>query len=73
MKDIIIERNRLRQASSQLRTAKFDPSFTNNFEKVEKEQTKLYKKFRFYDNFLKVRDKVKNEIKSNNVGEAKQL
>ena len=56
MKDIIIKRNKLRDDAMKLRRAKFDKNVSakHSFE-MDKEQDKLWKKYKFFDNFLKAK------------------
>lgn len=60
MKDIILKRNELCKKSIKLRCAKFQADIPR--EKVTKlieEQDKIYKKYKFYDNFIKIGGKIK--------------
>lgn len=60
MKDIILKRNELCKSSLKLRCAKFQADIPR--EKVKKlieEQDKIYKKYKFYDNFIKIGGKIK--------------
>lgn len=72
MKDIFLKRNELRQKSSHLREMKFEPSIkSHQVDTIAREQNKIYNHWNFYDKFLKAREEVKNEIKSDNVGKEK--
>lgn len=63
MKDIYLKRNKLREASLNLRSAKFDTKVkTEQGFKLDEVQDKIYKEYKFYDNFLKARNKSK-EVK----------
>lgn len=71
MRDILIKRNELKNKSVHLRSMRFEPKVKEKqIDKIAKEQTDIYNKWSFYDKFIKARDEVKNEIKSNNVGES---
>lgn len=63
MKDIYLERNKLRDNSIKLRSAKFEKRLSKDETfKLNEEQTKIYKKFKFYDDYLKAINKeVKKE------------
>lgn len=54
MKDIYLQRNKLRDNSIKLRSAKFEKRLSKEETfKLNEEQNKVYKKFCFYNNFLK--------------------
>lgn len=73
MRDILIKRNQLRNESVYLKSMKFDNKIKDNkVDEITKTQNKIYNKWNFYDKFIKAREGVKNEIKSNNVGKTKQ-
>lgn len=58
MKDIYIKRNKLRDNSIKLRSAKFEKRLARDETfKLNEEQTKIYKKFKFYDEYLKALNK----------------
>ena len=62
MKDILLKRNELRTKSINLRTLKFDPSIKDKLTTdISNEQDKIYKKYKFYDSFIKAREGAKNE------------
>lgn len=74
MKDILIKRNELKNKSVHLRSMRFEPNVkSEQIDKIAKEQSDIYNKWKFYDRFVKARDEVKNEqkIELNNVGETK--
>lgn len=72
MRDILIKRNELKNKSAHLRSMRFEPKASNKqVDEIAKTQNDIYNRWNFYDKFVKARDGVKNEIKSNNVGEAK--
>lgn len=69
MRDILLKRNELKSKSIHLRNMRFEPGVSDNrVMENAKTQNDLYNKWNFYDKFVKARDEVKNEIKSNNVG-----
>lgn len=60
MKDIYLKRNKLRENSIKLRSTKFDKSLKREETfKLNEEQTKIYKKFNFYNEFIKAYNKEK--------------
>lgn len=72
MKDILLKRNDLKNRSVNMRGMRFEPDIKDEqINKIVEEQSKIYKHWNFYDKFIKAREEVKNEIKSNNVGEKK--
>ena len=72
MKDILIKRNELKNKSVHLRSMRFEPKVANEqIDEIAKTQSDIYNRWNFYDKFVKAREGVKNEIKSNNVGKAK--
>lgn len=74
MRDILIKRNELKNKSVHLRSMRFEPKASNKqVDEIAKTQSEIYSKWNFYDKFIKAREGAKNEIKSNNVGEEKQL
>ena len=65
MKDIILTRNKLRNDAMQLRTLKFDNKIKSKHStELNLEQDKLWKKYEFYDKFIKAKgkEKIKNEF-----------
>lgn len=65
MKDIMLMRNKLRNDAMQLRTLKFDTKIKSKHStELNKEQDKLWKRYVFFDKYIKAKDKeeVKNEI-----------
>ena len=61
MRDLYIKRNELCKKSCDMRTAKGDLDIKPELvDELVKEQDKVYKRFKFYDNFLKEREKLKN-------------
>lgn len=72
MRDILIKRNELKNKSAHLRPMRFEPKASNKqIDEIAKTQNEIYNRWNFYDKFIKAREGVKNEIKSNNVGKAK--
>ena len=54
MKDILLKRNKLKNNAMQLRSLKFDSSVSNEQSiELNKQQDKLWKKYLFYENFIK--------------------
>lgn len=54
MKDLILKRNKLRIDAMRLREVKFEKSISNKHSmELNKEQTKLWNKYKFYDTLLK--------------------
>lgn len=65
MKDIMLMRNKLRTDAMQLRSLKFDNKIKSKHStELNKEQDKLWKRYVFFDKYIKVKDKeeVKNEF-----------
>ncbi len=64
MTNIYLKRNELSENSKWLRSAKFDNKVKRDhgFE-MDKEQNKVYKKFDFYNKYIKALNKEKEEIK----------
>ena len=61
MRDLYIKRNELCKKSCDMRTAKWDLDIKPELvDELVKEQDKVYKRFKFYDSFLKEREKLKN-------------
>lgn len=64
MRDIYLKRNELCKKSIELRTAKFDPLIKDKkTDELIEAQDKIYKKFKFFDNYIKVMNKEKEELK----------
>lgn len=64
MQDIYLKRNKLRENSIKFRSAKFDTNLKKEETfKLNEEQTKVFKKFKFYNEFLKAYSKEKEEKK----------
>ena len=62
MRDLYIKRNELCKKSCDMRTAKWDLDIKPELvDELVREQDKVYKKFKFYDSYLKEREKLKNE------------
>lgn len=69
MKDILLKRNELKNKSVYLRSVKFSPDISDEqAKKVAKTQNEIYNKWKFYDKFVKAREEVKHEAKSNFMG-----
>lgn len=63
MRDIYLKRNELNELSQKLRVAKFDNNLKDDqVTNLIKEQDKIYQKYKFYDNYIKIGGKVKNEV-----------
>lgn len=63
MKDLLMKRNKLRNDAMQLRTIKFDEKVKDDkVGNLNKEQDKLWKKYKFYDNFIKANQKERELI-----------
>lgn len=63
MQDIYLKRNELRKNSVYLRSAKFDKRLKKEETfKLNEEQTEVYNKFNFYNEFIKAYSKEK-EVK----------
>ena len=61
MRDLYIKRNELCKKSCDMRTAKWDLDIKPELvDELVKEQDKVYKRFKFYDSYLKEREKLKN-------------
>lgn len=57
MKDIFLKRNELEKASKQLRISKFKNDLTHEqIVKLIKEQNDIYKKYKLYDEYLKIKN-----------------
>ena len=64
MRDIYLKRNELCKKSIELRTAKFDPLIKDKrTDELIKAQDKIYKKYKFYDDYIKTINKEKEELK----------
>ena len=58
MKDLLIKRNKLRKDAMILRSVKFDKKVNGDRVTIlNKEQDGLWKKYKFYDNFIKAKNK----------------
>ena len=58
MKDLLIKRNKLRKDAMILRSVKFDKKVNGDRVTIlNKEQDDLWKKYKFYDNFIKAKNK----------------
>ena len=66
MTNIYLKRNELNEKSKKLRSIKFDNNVKEerSFE-IDKEQTEIYKKFTFYNEYLKAINK--KEVKENEI------
>ena len=63
MRDIYLKRNELNELSQKLRVAKFDINIKDDqVTKIIKVQNEVYQKYKFYDNYIKIGGKVKNEV-----------
>ena len=63
MGNIYLKRNELNNLSQTLRVVKFDTRFSKEqVFKLIKRQDEVYKRYKFYDNFIKIGGKVRNEI-----------
>ena len=63
MRDIYLKRNQLCDLSMDLRTKKFAVNLTRDeINYLIKKQNEVYKRFKFYDNYLKIGGKLKSEI-----------
>jgi hypothetical protein len=72
MRDILIKRNELKNKSAHMRSMRFEPKVKDEqIMQIAKEQNEIYNKWNFYDKFIKAREGVKNEIKSNFMGKEK--
>lgn len=62
MRDLYLKRNELNRISQVLRTAKFQDGIPREqVTKIFKEQEEAYKRFKFYDNYLKIGGKIYGE------------
>ena len=62
MRDLYLKRNELNRISQVLRTAKFQDGISREqVTKIFKEQEEAYKRFKFYDNYLKIGGKIYGE------------
>lgn len=63
-KEIRIKRNKLKEGSVRLRSLSHSWDGVKNYDlnlKIREEQDAQYKKYRFYDKFIKASDKIKSE------------
>lgn len=59
MRDLYLKRNELSRKSQKLQTAKFDLSLTGDqVNELVRVQDEIYKKFKFYDEYLKIGGKL---------------
>ena len=59
MRELYLKRNELNEISQNLRSAKFDLNLTKEQVKhLVEEQQKVYDKYKFYDNFIKIGGKI---------------
>ena len=59
MRDIYLKRNELSRKSQKLQTAKFDLSLTGDqVNELVRVQDEIYKRFKFYDEYLKIGGKL---------------
>ena len=74
MKDILLNRNDLKNKSIHMRSMRFEPNISSTqIDKVAEEQHAIYEQWNFYDKFIKAREEVKHEIKPNHVGKTEQF
>lgn len=58
MNNIYLKRNELSEKSKWLRSAKFDIKLKNEQAfKIDEEQQKIYQKFKFYNEYIKAKNK----------------
>ena len=58
MNNIYLKRNELSEKSKWLRSAKFDIKIKNSQAfKIDEEQQKIYQKFKFYNEYIKAKNK----------------
>ena len=63
MRDLYLRRKQLCDTSMNLRSLKFEVGMEKEeIDKIIKIQNEAYKRWKFYDNYLKIGGKVKNEI-----------
>lgn len=63
MKELYLKRKQLCDTSMNLRTLKFDPTITKEeVNNLIRKQNEVYKKWKFYDNYIKIGGKIKSEI-----------
>lgn len=61
-REIRNERNKLRERSILLRDVlKDDKTNKNKTNQIYEEQNKIYQKYKFYDNFIKAQEKIKED------------
>ena len=62
MRDLYIKRNELCKKSMIMQVVKWDLVLSDErVDELIKEQDEVYKRYKFYDNYLKEREKLKNE------------
>ena len=60
MRDLYLKRNELNEKSQKLRVAKFDPRISKDMiEVLIRKQKEIYKRFKFYDEYIKIGGKLK--------------
>ena len=60
MRDLYLKRNELKFCSKKLRVAKFQGDITREqIQKLVSEQDRIYKKYKFYDEYIKIGGKLK--------------
>ena len=63
MRDLYLKRKRLCDTSMNLRSLKFEVGMNKEeIDKIIKIQNDAYKRFKFYDNYIKIGGKLKSEI-----------
>ena len=63
MRDLYLKRKRLCDISMNLRSLKFEVGMNKEeIDKIIKIQNDAYKRFKFYDNYIKIGGKLKSEI-----------
>lgn len=63
MKELYLKRKQLCDTSLNLRTLKFDSTLTKEeVNNLIRKQNEVYKKWKFYDNYIKIGGKIKSEI-----------
>ena len=63
MRDLYLKRKRLCDTSMNLRSLKFEVGMNKEeIDKIIKIQNDAYKRFKFYDNYIKIGGKLRSEI-----------